>query len=401
MRIALFTETFLPRVDGIVTRLTHTIKELQRAGDEVLVIAPQKPGLPDEYAGAQVVGMPSMPFVLYPDWRLASPFPNDKTYAALAAFQPDLVHTVSPFAVGLGAITYAKRYDKPLIASYHANIATYARHYHLRVVEGFLWWYLRTLHLQAQLTLCTSRPIQAELRARGFGRIELWEPGVDARQFHPRPQDDPTRLAMRERLTGGHPDAPLLLYVGRLAAEKSLERLLPALRQLPGARLAFVGDGPAANAIRRLYANEPVVFAGQLFGEELAAAYAAADVFTIPSSTETLGFVAIEAMASGVPVVGARRGGLPDVVVDGQTGLLFDPDAPDTPDGLIPALKRLLASPDERARMGYAARRHAESWDWPATTAALRRQYAAVLQDAATRQRRGAGAYQRQTLSAG
>jgi len=401
MRIALFTETFLPRVDGIVTRLTHTIVELQRAGDEVLVIAPKKPGLPDEYAGAQVVGMPSMPFLLYPDWRLSSPFPATKTYAALATFQPDLIHTVSPFAVGLGAIGYARRHNKPLIASYHANIATYARHYHLRVVEGFLWWYLRSLHLQAQLTLATSRPIQAELRARGFGRIELWEPGVDAKLFHPRPQDDPMRVAMRERLTDGHSEAPLLLYVGRLAAEKSLERLLPALRHLPGVRLAFVGDGPAAGATRRMFAGQPVVFAGQLFGEELAAAYAAADVFTLPSSTETLGFVAIEAMASGVAVVGARRGGLPDIVAHGETGLLFDPDAPATPDGLVPALKRLLASPAERERMGHAARQRAEGWDWPATTAALRHQYAAVLQDAATKQRRDAKVYERQTLSPG
>ncbi len=396
MRIALFTETFLPRVDGIVTRLTHTIVELKRAGDEVLVIAPQKPGLPTEYAGAPVVGMPSMPFLLYPDWRLASPFPTAKTHAALTAFQPDIIHTVSPFAVGLGAIGYAKRHHTPLIASYHANIATYARHYHLRVVEGFLWWYLRSLHQQAQLTLCTSRPVQADLRARGFGRVELWEPGVDATLFHPRSPS----AALRARLTDGHPEAPLLLYVGRLAAEKSLERLLPALAQLPGVRLAFVGDGPAAGALRRMFAGQPVVFAGQLFGEELAAAYATADVFVLPSSTETLGFVAIEAMASGVPVVGARRGGLPDIVLDGETGLLFDPDAPDAPDGLVPALQRLLASPAERARMGYAARQRAEGWDWAATTAALRRQYAALLRSEATPQR-DAEVYPRQTLSPG
>ncbi|HLY31030.1 MAG TPA: glycosyltransferase family 1 protein, partial [Ktedonobacterales bacterium] len=348
MRIAFFTETFLPRVDGIVTRLTHTIEELQRAGDKVLVVAPGNVGLPAEYAGARVTPLPAMPFPLYPDWRLAAPLLPARGRSELAAFAPDVIHTLSPFAVGVGAITYARRHAKPLVASYHANIALYTRHYHMGLFEGVMWRYLRLLHSYADLTLCTSRPVQTMLQTHGFPPAELWLPGVDTTLFHPSRRS----AAWRARLSDDQPDAPLLLYVGRLASEKSLERLLPALHALPACRLALVGNGPDTGKLRRMFTGWPVTFVGALAGEELAAAYASADIFVLPSSSETLGLAAIEAMASGVPVVGARRGGLLDTVRDGETGLLFDPDAPESPDGLIPTLRRLIEHPNERQRMG-------------------------------------------------
>jgi len=373
MRIALFTETFVPHVDGVVTRLTHTVEELCRAGDDVLVVAPEAPGRPARYAGATVIGVPSVPLPLYPGFRLGAPLPAAPARRALTAFAPDLVHALNPVLVGLGAYAYAARHRAPLVASYHANIPAYARRYHLGAFEGLAWGYLRALHSRARLNLCTSRPVQALLQAHGIRRVALWEPGVDAALFQPERRSE----NWRRRLTNGHPTATIVLSVGRLAPEKGLEHLLAAVPRLPpGCHVAVVGDGPAAAALQRAARGLPVTFLGALFGEDLAAAYAAADIFVLPSTTETLGLVAIEAMAAGVPVVGARRGGILDIVVDGETGLFFDPA---TPGDLALRLTSLALHPAARQRMGAAARRRVADWSWTAVTAELRRRYTRLL----------------------
>jgi glycosyltransferase involved in cell wall biosynthesis len=263
----------------------------------------------------------------------------------------------------------------PLVASYHTHLALYTRRYRMGALEPMAWAYTRALHNPAQLNLCTSRPVLALLRERGFPRLALWAPGVDAELFHPR-QRSPE---WRDRLSAGRPDATMLLYVGRLANEKGLERLAPALAALPDCHLALVGTGPAEGRLREVFADLPVTFIGPLSGEELAAAYASADIFMFPSSTETLGLAAIEAMAAGLPVIGARRGGIPDIVLDGQTGLLFDPDK----DGdLVRVLWTLMADEREQERMAHAAWQRAQGWSWAASTAELRNYYLAVLGEA-------------------
>lgn len=372
MRIALFTETFLPHTDGVVTRLVHTIEELVRAGDEVLVAAPYASGLPASYAGAQIVGMPSMTLPFYRDFRLGVPIAYSAGSEALLAYRPDIVHAVNPICLGVGAVWYARRQRAQLVASYHTNVPAYSRRYKLGMFERPLWRYLRVLHDQASINLCTSRPVRAMLLGRGFQRLHLWEPGVDSELFTPTRRSD----AWRDRLTDGHPERTLLLYVGRLAAEKGLEQLAPALPHLPGCHLALIGDGPAAPQLRQTFTGLPVTFTGSLFGEELADAYAAADVFVLPSTTETLGLVVIEAMASGVPVVGARCGGIPDLIEHGETGLLYDPD---TPGDLLGQLRPLISDDALRARLARAARTRAEGWSWAATTAGLRAHYGSLL----------------------
>jgi glycosyltransferase involved in cell wall biosynthesis len=122
---------------------------------------------------------------------------------------------------------------------------------------------------------------------------------------------------VRERLTGGRIEAPLLLYAGRLSPEKNLGALAPLLERLPGACLAFVGDGPSRSELERRFRRLPAVFTGHLRGADLAAVMASADVFVMPSATETLGFVVLEAMAAGCPVVAADAGGVTELVEHG------------------------------------------------------------------------------------
>jgi glycosyltransferase involved in cell wall biosynthesis len=373
MRIVLATETFLPHIDGIVTRLTHTITHLLKAGDEVLIIAPRRPDSPKSFLEAEVLTVPGVSLPYYPDISLASPIMPFKVQQRITSFRPDLIHIVSPAFLGFGPMLAAHRRGLPLIASYHVQYPEYVEKYGLGFTVPFVRWYLRSVHNSARLTLATSLPMVRELRRWGMHNVDHWRPGVDAERFHP----DKRSATARARLSGGNPDEFLLICVSRLGIEKEIERLVPILRMLSGVRLALVGDGPARKQLEAAFAGLPVVFTGMIKDkEELAEAYASADAFVLPSPTETLGLVALEAMAAGVPAIVANRGGLPDLVIDGQTGYLFDPDDPaDLPSRIL----ALHDAPDLRQAMASSARQHAERFSWSQTTRQLRGYYARAL----------------------
>ena len=369
MKIAFFTETFLPKVDGIVTRLTKTVEHLVAAGDEVLIVCPE--GAPEQYMGARVLGVPAMPLPLYPELKLALPRPA--VSEALDRFQPDLVHVVNPAVLGLGGIWLARTKQIPLVASYHTHLPKYLEHYGMGMLEPLLWELLKAAHNQARLNLCTSTAMVQELSDKGIQHTALWQRGVDTDLFRPSLRSD----SLRRKLLGGHSDSGrLLLYIGRLSAEKQIERIRPVLDQLEDSRLALVGDGPHRQQLEKVFEGTATTFVGYLAGEELAGAYASADAFLFPSSTETLGLVLLEAMAAGCPVVGANRGGIPDIVSDGVNGCLYEPDQPGS---LEAAVRRLLGNPEEREALRLAARREAEAWGWAGATAQLRRYYRELL----------------------
>ena len=369
MKIAFFTETFLPKVDGIVTRLTKTVEHLVAAGDEVLIFCPE--GAPSQYCGARVVGVPAMPLPLYPELKLALPRPA--VSEALEGFAPDLVHVVNPAVLGLGGIWLAKTRGLPLVASYHTHLPKYLEHYGMGMLEPLLWELLKAAHNQAQLNLCTSTAMVEELAAKGIQHTALWQRGVDTDLFRPELSSE----VMRQRLHGAHSDSGnLLLYIGRLSAEKQIERIRPVLEAIPQARLALVGDGPYRQQLERAFEGTATTFVGYLSGLDLAAAYASGDAFLFPSSTETLGLVLLEAMAAGCPVVGANRGGIPDIVSDGVNGCLYDPDRPDS---FVTAVDRLLGDATTRRSLRLAARSEAERWGWAGATDQLRRYYRQVL----------------------
>lgn len=368
MRIALFTETFLPKIDGIVTRLCHTAEQLNRLGDEVVIFSPE--GGLTEYKGCQIYGVEGFPLPMYPELKIGLPHPG--IGAKLAEFKPDVIHVANPAVLGLSGLYYGKKLNVALVASYHTHLPQYLHHYGLGMLEEFLWGLLRTAHNQANLNLCTSTAMVQELRNHGIERVDLWQRGVDTELFQPHKADH----KMRDRLTQGHPDSTLLLYVGRLGAEKEIERIKPILAEIPNARLALVGDGPNRENLEQHFTGTHTYFVGYLQGEELATAYASADAFIFPSRTETLGLVLLEAMAAGTPVVAARSGGIPDIVTDGVNGYLFDPT---DEQGAIKATQRLLSHADEREMLRQNARTEAERWGWTAATGQLRSYYQRIL----------------------
>ena len=380
MRIALFAETFLPKWDGVANTLCHLLDHLARRGHASLMFAPQ--GGPGTYASTRIVGLPSFPFPFYPDLKLVRPLTDSYAIGrTLSEFRPDVVHLVNPALLGTVGLRQAQRCGVPVVASYHTDIPGYATQYGVGVLEGPLWAYFRWLHNQADLNLCPSDYTMDELQRHGFERVCLWPHGVDTDRFSPRYRT----AEWRERLSGGHPEAPLLIYVGRLAAEKRLDWLRPLLDAMPEVRLAIVGDGPIRPALAQQFANTPTVFAGYLEGQDLSCAYAAGDLFVFPSASETFGNVVLEAMASGLPVVAARAGGPVDLVHDGVNGYLCDASRPEP---FCAQVERLVRDPAERARLAAGALRYAQSQSWTSVLDQLLQDYQEVIdRDAARRYR--------------
>ncbi len=353
----------------MVTRLVATLEALARQGHEVLVLAP--PGAPPEFAGHRVLAAPGIPFPWYPEHTAARPA------AALArelrAFAPDVVHVVNPVLFGAWGTWLARRGGLPLLASFHTDPKV-VRKLGLGWFERPLEVVDRELHNQADVTLCTSPQMEELARGLGIGRVRLWPKAVDSERFHP----NAATPEMRARLTGGASEAPLVVYAGRVSFEKRVDTFAEAVLALQGSeagravRFAVVGDGPALEWLQGKLAGTPTTFTGFLAGDELAAAYAAGDVFAFPSDSETLGFAAIEAMAAGVAVVAADAGGIPHIVRHGQNGVLVPPgDA----QALAAQLLALLADDTERRRLAQAGREEAERWSWDAATSALVERY--------------------------
>jgi len=374
MRIAMFTETFLPGTDGIVTRLCATLRHLERAGHEVLLFAPN--GAPAEYASAKIVGIPAYPFFLYPEKKFALPLPVISR--ELKAFAPDLVHTVNPAFLGLGALYYGWKYRLPLVASYHTNVPSYARHYRVNWLEPALWWYFRTMHNCADVNLCTSRATLTELKKQRFHNLGLWERGVDVSMY----RDVRVSPEMRQRLAPTAKEGDrILLYVGRLASEKGLERLRPLLDTCSNVHLAIVGDGPHRHALESTFASSNTVFTGYMHGEELARAYASSDAFLFPSVTETLGLVLFEAMASGLPILAADSPPTREVLEEGAAGIIFN--GFDTA-AMVAAVQTLFDDAGLRTRVRARGLEIAEELDWAGPTRQLVDHYQALLQSFAT-----------------
>ncbi len=352
MRVAIVTESFLPTVNGVTTSVARVLEHLKRRGHEALVIAPAC-GAPRTFAGAPVIEVPSAPYRAFPVG-----LPTPTVQRALADFGPDVLHAASPFLLGASAIGAAHRLRVPSVAVFQTDLAGYARRNRLAAASRFAWKVVAWAHDKADLTLAPSSVALADLERAGIARLDRWGRGVDLDGYHPRNRTRPPACALRERLA---PAGELLVgYVGRLAPEKHVERLR-VLAGLHGVRVVVVGDGPSMGSVRRELSGLDAVFLGQLTGEALADADAALDVFVHPGTEETFGQTIQEAQASGLPVVAPRAGGPIDLIENGVTGLLTEPEHPES---IRDAVGALIADPPARARIGEAGRRAVLGRTW-------------------------------------
>jgi glycosyltransferase involved in cell wall biosynthesis len=291
---------------------------------------------------------------------------------AATGVNPDVVHVLNPLSLGLAAIQQSRSLGLPVVASYHTDLPGFMQRWGYRLASRLMACYMRWLHNRADLNLCPSQFTLELLRRQGYRRLKVWSRGVDTSVFHPAKRSAEWRL----RLTDGNPEQPLLLFVGRLSYEKRIHWLHAVITALPDVRVAIVGDGPARPGLQRLFFDAPVVFTGTLHGQDLAAAYASADIFVFPAANETLGNVVLEAMASGLPVVAPRAGGLLDYAVHGETALLFEPE---DRDAMVAAVRTLVENPALARRMGDAGRVRVEPRTWAAVLDGLLEDYRSVI----------------------
>jgi len=376
MRIALMSDTYIPQVNGVTTVVHRIARVLRVAGHGVAVVAPRYPRASDDGGGGgrdDELRVFSLPFPPYPSIRLS--FPIDRHVARfLDRFAPDLVHAATEGPIGVAARRYALRRGLPFVTSYHTDFPQYARHYGLGVLTPLVWRWLVRFHGTARLIHTPGVAVRDELVRRGLRNTVVWGRGVDATHFTPAKRDSAWR-----RWLGGGDDTVIVLHVGRLAAEKNLRVLVEAwtrAHRFLGPRATFViaGDGPETQ-----YIAAHVPFARQLGfvdRDSLAALYASADVCVLPSRTETCGLVALEAMASGLPVIAADAGGLRESVLSDVNGMLVRAD---DARGFSQAIIALVGDATRRHALGVGARQTAERRDVKSEDEELLRQYGALV----------------------
>lgn len=367
MRVAIVTESFLPQVNGVSNTVRHIVDRLLQTGHEPLVVAPG-PGLSD-YRGVRVVRTRSMALPGYRSFSLGLPDPAVER--TLAQFRPDVVHLASPIALGAAGLRAARRLGVPTLAVYQTDIAGFARQYGLPAEAAVARWVGR-IHRRADRTLAPSTASIAQLETMGVRDVRLWRRGVSLDLFGP-----DRRLPELHARWATKKDKVVVGYVGRLAAEKQVRRLVEVAR-VPGARLVVVGDGPELGWLQRHIPDAK--FTGLLRGDDLARAFASLDVFVHTGEAETFCQTVQEAQASGVPVVAPAAGGPLDLVDAGRTGLLYDPA---DPRDLRRSVARLVGDAETRAGLASAALTAVSGRTWARVVDELvDRHYAALLQPA-------------------
>ena len=360
MRVLYCTDTYPPQVNGVSVVTAISVAGLRERGWVVHVIAPRYPHEDAARRDPNVIALPSMPLPLYPDVRLVLP-----DYAAVRAaidrLKPDLVHCATEFIVGRVGQIAAARAGVPIVTSYHTDFSRYMTSYGVPWLAKPVARYLARFHKRARRTFTPSKASRADLLRLGVSDVEVWGCGVDADRFNP------SRRSQELRVKLGIDGAFTFLYVGRLAAEKGVDVVMEAYRraesQLPhgAARLVVAGAGPEE---KRLRATAPpgTVFLGFLERDAaLPALYASADAFAFASTTETLGLVVLEAMASGLSVIAAPAGGVAEHLRDGENGIAYP--ANDV-DACAAAMVRLATDGSLSVRLRTGARRTAEALSW-------------------------------------
>lgn len=375
LRLAICSDTFLPQVNGVARTLARLAEAVRARGGQVRVFTTSDP-VADATEGVR--RFPSVPFWAYPQLQLAAPSPA-VIERELREWGATLVHTATPFGIGLAARSAARRADIPFVTSYHTSFSTYARFYRLGALSAPGWRYLRWFHNGGARTYCPTHAVARELRGHGFTNVKIWSRGVDTERFDPRFRS----TALRARL-GADDETMLVAYVGRIALEKGLDVAIEGMRRAiasSGRRMLFVlaGDGPWADECRRRVSGE-MRLVGELHGHRLSELYASADAFLFPSTTDTFGNVLLEAMASGLPIAAADAAPTRELLGGSGAGTLFDGGSPQS---LAEAIRVITSDAAVRTGMQRAALLAARHRRWSTVFDELFEDYAQVVGRAA------------------
>lgn len=363
LRLAVVTETYPPEVNGVSLSLARFVEGLRERNHEIQLIRPRQavldhPAQRERFDELLTIGIP---IPRYPDLKMGLPAKR-ALIKQWTMKRPDLVHIVTEGPLGWSALQAALKLKIPVCSDFRTNFHAYSLHYGIGWLKKPIVAYLRKFHNRTQLTMVPTEQMRSELSASGFRNLRVVARGVDTQLFNPA-----RRSASLRREWGVTAETPVVIHVGRLAAEKNLGALTAAFmairQQQPQARLVLVGDGPERKAMQNLLPD--AIFAGTRRGEDLAAHYASGDIFLFPSITETFGNVTLEAMASGLPMVAYDYAAAAQHLRHEKSGLLAAYGQTDKFTGLAGALAGIHANDPQRfAEIGRNARLKAESLDW-------------------------------------
>ncbi|MEZ4745951.1 MAG: glycosyltransferase family 1 protein [Calditrichia bacterium] len=372
MKVVYFADSLPPIADGVSHTMCRLADSLLANNVQFQMISPFQPG--ENYRwNSRVIKIPSVRFPLYRQYRLGLP-QISRIAQFVRAFQPDIIHAVSPTFMGVYAQKLAMSMNVPVVASFHTHFSSYFRYYRAGAFEKLAEKTLARFYNRCDATFAPSENIIEMLKNQGVQSLKLWTRGIDINRFTPAKYDVDLRLSIDAGTK------PVLLFVGRLVKEKDLDDLIKMAkileqRNLPH-KLVIVGDGPMRKELRLKLKN--AVFAGHQSGEALAKWFASADIFVFPSTTETFGNVILEAFASGLPVVAANAGGPASLVKTGINGYLAKPNSPVD---LCLCVEKLLDNRPLRIKMGMNARSFAEQFSWDAVNRQLLTDYQQIIEN--------------------
>lgn len=356
MRVAIFTDTFLPQINGVTNTLRRFGDYLEEQEISYIFITPEQKV--DECLPYSMATFFSTPLLFYPECRLT--LPNMlRLNRKLDRFQPDIIFCMTEFTMGLTGLLYGRRRHIPVITNYSTNFGMLLCSYNMQVLEKPLRKYLSWFHGEAQLTVTPSRQSEEVLHEMGVVKTGIFSRGIQIGMYAQGALEVVGEDGYQNR------EKVRLLYVGRLSPEKDLDILREAMYILNATyedsiELIVTGDGPMRDELEKTMPKN-VQFTGYKKGNELADIYTSADIFAFPSSFETFGNVVLEAYAAELPVVGVSKGGVIDNIIHSSTGYLAKPrDAM----SFAAALELLIQDPTRRRTMGEKGRQFAESRTW-------------------------------------
>jgi len=350
MKIAVFTDTFIPNVNGVVTSIVNSSKKLAERGHEIFIftVKPKIKKRVDLNKNIHVFYYPSVSLFKYPDFSLAMPKPIELT-TIIRKIKPDIIHIHTPGLLGINALAIGLFLKIPVIGTYHTLLPDFLKYVPLpkintsEALNRFTWSYTRNFYNRCNLVITPSIAMKKELKKNKIKKkIIFLSNGVDLKKFHP----------IKTKKTGTK-----ILHVGRVGYEKNIDILLKSFKELSKtnkkAELIIAGDGPDMQRLKdyakELNISKKVKFIGIIPNSELPNLYNSADLFATASTIETEGIVILEAMACGLPIVGVNKMAVPSLVKDNKNGFITEPG---NTKEIADSMNALLSNKKLRIRMG-------------------------------------------------